>query len=99
MNVFKTQHIRDKYHLAMQEEYILGMVSSLEPMSTMRVLGMSEKQNIMSPSTAHKYLMNLHRKKLICKAKDPEDNRTLMFTVSDKGKQVLEELKHGYVRG
>ena len=99
MNTFKTQHIRDKYHLAMQEEYILGMVSSLEPMSTMRVLALAEKQNVMSPATTHKYLMNLHRKRLLCKSKDPDDKRTLQFTVSDKGKQVLEELKHGYVRG
>ena len=99
MNTFKTQHIRDKYHITMLEEYVLGMVQALEPMSTMRVLGMAEKQNTMSPSTAHKYLMNLHRKKLICKAKDPDDKRTLMFTVSAKGKQVLEEIKNGYVRG
>ena len=99
MNVFKTQHIRTKYHVCMMEEYILGMVSALAPISTMRVLALAEKQDVSSPATTHKYLMNLHRKKLLCKAKDPDDKRALQFTVSAKGKQVLEELKNGYVRG
>lgn len=99
MNTFKTQHIRDKYHINMQEEYVLGMISALEPMSTMRVLALAEKQNAMSPATTHKYLTNIHRKKLVCRSKDPDDRRALQFTVSAKGKHVLEEIKNGYVRG
>lgn len=99
MNAFKTQMIRNKYHITMQEEYILGMVNMLEPMSTMRVLGIAEKQDTMSPATTHKYLMSLHRKRLLCRANDKKDKRALEFTVSAKGKQILEELKNVYVRG
>ncbi len=99
MNAFKTQVIRNKYHISMQEEYVLGMVGMLEPISTMRVLGLAEKQNTMSPATTHKYLISLHRKKLVCRARDKEDMRAFEFTLSTKGKQILEELKHDYVRG
>ena len=99
MNIFKTQPVRNKYHLTMEEEYVLGMIGMLEPMSTTRILGMAEKQEVLSPSTTHKYLTNLHRKKLLCRARDIHDSRALQFTLSDKGKQVLEDLKHAYVRG
>jgi DNA-binding MarR family transcriptional regulator len=99
VNAFKTQPIRLKYHITMQEEYLLGMVSMLEPISTTRVLGVAEKQDTMSPATTHKYLMNLHRKRLLCKEKDKEDRRACAFHVSAKGKTLLEELKHAYVRG
>lgn len=99
MNAFKTQPVRTKYKICMAEEYILGMVGMLEPMSTMRILGMAEKQNTMSPATTHKYLTLLHHKKLLCRSKDPDDKRALQFTLSAKGKHFLEELKHAYVRG
>lgn len=99
MNIFKTQPVRSKYHLTMEEEYVLGMIGMLEPISTSRVLGLAEKQEVFSPATTHKYLTNLHRKKLLCRSKDPYDNRALQFTLSAKGKQILEDLKHAYVRG
>ncbi len=98
MNTFKTQTIRDKHHITMQEEYILGMVKSLEPISTSRILSLAEKQNAMSPSTAHKYLKQLQRKKFVHTVKG-EDSRMREFAPTGKGMVLLEELKHAYVRG
>jgi Fe2+ or Zn2+ uptake regulation protein len=98
VNTFKTQSIRDKHHLTMQEEYILGMVSSLEPISTSRILLLAEKQNAMSPSTAHKYLKELQRKKFVHTVKS-DDSRLREFAPTGKGMVFLEELRHAHVRG
>ena len=98
MNAFTTQHVRDKYGVTWQEEYILGMVNALTSMNTTRVLDMCNKQSLMSPATAHKYLKsNVYRKMLVQK-RSKEDKRETEFVVSAKGTQFLEEIKHGYVR-
>ncbi len=95
MNAFKTQTIRAKYKVGLQEEYVLGMVKALEPISTMRILNIAEKQNAMSPATAHKYLKQVERKKLIHRIKS-EDGRTREFAPTGKGTVFLEELRHAY---
>jgi len=98
MNAFITQHIRDKYRIEWQEEYILGMVNQLGSMSTMRILSLCDKQNLMSPATAHKYLKNAVRHKLLTQKRNKEDARGVEFTVAPKGDQFLEEVKHAHVR-
>lgn len=95
MNAFKTQPIRAKHKITMPEEYILGMVKELEPISTMRILNLAEKQDAMSPATTHKYLKQIERKKLIHKVKT-EDKRMYEFAPTGKGLVVLEELRHAY---
>ena len=95
MNAFKTQTIRAKHKLTMQEEYVLGIINELEPISTMRILNLANKQDVMSPATAHKYLKNLERKKLIHKIK-AEDRRMHEMATTGKGLIVLEELRNAY---
>ena len=95
MNAFKTQTIRAKHKLTMQEEYVLGMINELEPISTTRILNLAEKQDVMSPATTHKYLKNLERKKLIHKIK-AEDRRMHEMATTGKGLIVLEELRNAY---
>ncbi len=95
MNVFKTQAVREKHKVTMQEEYVLGMVKALEPISTMRILNIAEKQNAMSPATTHKYLKQIERKKLVHKVKS-EDQRMHEFATTGRGISFLEELKHAY---
>ena len=95
MNAFKTQTIRAKHKLTMQEEYVLGIINELEPISTTRILNLAEKQDVMSPATTHKYLKNLERKKLIYKIK-AEDRRMHEMATTGKGTIFLEELKHAY---
>ena len=95
MNAFKTQTIRTKYKLCLQEEYVLGMINDLEPISTMRILSLANKQDVMSPATTHKYLKNLERKKLIHKIK-AEDRRMHEMATTGKGLIVLEELRNAY---
>jgi len=95
VNTFKTQTIRAKHKLTMQEEYVLGIINELEPISTMRILNLANKQDVMSPATAHKYLKNLERKKLIHKIK-AEDRRMHEMATTGKGLIVLEELRNAY---
>lgn len=95
MNAFKTQSIRDKYHVNMQEEYVLGMVSTLAPISTTRILLLATKQNNMSSSTAHKYLKQLQRKKFVHVTK-ADDSRLREYSPTGKGMVLLEELRHAY---
>lgn len=95
MNAFKTQSIREKHHIAMQEEYILGLVNALAPISTSRILLLAEKQDSMSPSTAHKYLKQLQRKKFVHVIK-AEDSRVREHSPTSKGLVVLEELRNAY---
>lgn len=95
MNTFKTQTIRAKHKLTMQEEYVLGIINELEPISTTRILNLAEKQDVMSPATAHKYLKNLERKKLVHVIK-AEDRRMHEMATTGKGLIVLEELRNAY---
>ena len=95
MNAFKTQAIRAKHKVSLNEEYVLGMVNQLQPISTTRILNLAEKQEVMSPATAHKYLKQVERKKLVHRIKS-EDGRTREFAPTGKGMVFLEELRHAY---
>jgi DNA-binding MarR family transcriptional regulator len=95
VNAFKTQAIRTKHKLSMPEEYVLGMVRALEPISTTRILNLAEKQDVMSPATTHKYLKQIERKKLIHKVKS-EDQRMYEFATTGRGLSFLEELRNAY---
>lgn len=95
MNAFKTQTIREKHHITMQEEYILGLVNALAPISTSRILLLAEKQDNMSPSTAHKYLKQLQRKKFVNMTK-ADDSRVREHSPTGKGLVILEELRNAY---
>ena len=98
MNTFETNPVRDKYGITMYEEYIVGMVNKLGSMNTTRVLEMADRQKIMSPATAHKYLKQAVSKKLVLQRRDSEDGRNMELTVGARGTKLLEELKHVYVR-
>jgi hypothetical protein len=67
-------------------------------MNTTRVLEMADRQKIMSPATAHKYLKAAVAKKLLLQRWDKKDKRNTEFTVGARGTKLLEELKHAYVR-
>jgi DNA-binding MarR family transcriptional regulator len=95
VNAFKTQTIRAKHKVSLNEEYVLGMVNQLQPIGTMRILNLAEKQEVMSPATTHKYLKQIERKKLIHKIKS-EDGRVHEFKPTGKGIVFLEELRHAY---
>jgi DNA-binding MarR family transcriptional regulator len=98
MNTFETNPVRDRYGITVYEEYIVGMVNKLGSMNTTRILGMANKQKIMSPATAHKYLKLAITKKLLLQRRDSEDGRNIELTVGSRGNKLLEELKHAYVR-
>jgi DNA-binding MarR family transcriptional regulator len=95
VNAFKTQSIRDKHHVNMQEEYVLGMVNELAPISTSHVLLLATEQKNMSSSTAHKYLKQLQRKKFVHVTKT-DDSRLREYSPTEKGIVLLEELCHAY---
>jgi hypothetical protein len=98
MNTFETNPIRDRYGITVYEEYLVGMINKLGSMNTTRVLVMSNRQKIMSPATAHKYLKLAITKKLILQRREKEDGRNMELTVGSRGTKLLEELKHAYVR-
>lgn len=97
MNLFNTQPVRAKYGISPSEEYIVGMISSLGSMSTTGVLETAERQKIMSPATAHKYLKAAVAKKLLLQRWSKEDKRNTEFIIGARGEKLMEELKHVYV--
>ena len=96
MNAFDTQIVRKKHNVSWNEEYIVAMVSHNDGISTMRVLNIAKLQKVMSPATAHKYLSQAVAKKLLNHKQDKEDLRSMTLTVTAKGKQFLQEIKHAY---
>lgn len=98
MNTFETNPVRDKYSITVYEEYLVGMINKLGSMNTSRVLSMANRQKIMSPATAHKYLKLAIDKKLLLQRRDSEDGRNIELTVGSRGNKLLEELKNAYVR-
>lgn len=97
MNTFETNPIRDRYGITVYEEYLVGMINKLGSMNTSRVLAMANRQKIMSPATAHKYLKRAITKKLLLQRRDIEDGRNMELTVGSRGNKLLEELKNAYV--
>lgn len=96
MNAFATQTIRKKHGVNWNEEYIIAMVANNEGISTTDVLKASSMYKLMSPATAHKYLMQVVKKKLLVQKQDKEDRRGVGLFTSAKGKHFLEEIKDAY---
>ena len=96
MNMFQTQRIRDQHKVNWQEEYIIGMVSQLGAMNAMRVLTLCNKQDVMSPATAHKYLKAATRKKLLSKKTAELDKREVEYMTTAKGCKFLDDVLQTY---
>ena len=98
MNAFDTQVVRKKHNVSWNEEYIIAMVHHNEGISTMRVLNIARLQKVMSPATAHKYLTQSIKKKLLLQKPDKEDKRGVHLILSANGERFLKEIKDAYVR-
>ena len=98
MNAFDTQIVRKKHGVNWNEEYIIAMVHHNEDMNTTRVLNIARLQKVMSPATAHKYLISSIKKKLLLQKQDKEDKRGVHIVVSASGERFLQEIKDAYVR-
>ena len=94
MTIFVTQHIRDKVNLSWGEEYVLGLVEKTEPITTTRLLSLVSKQRAMVATTAQTNMKSAIDKKLIIKRKDTEDGRVVHYTLTDKGKKLMQELRN-----
>ena len=94
MTIFVTQHIRDKVGLSLGEEYVLGLVEKTEPITTTRLLSLVSKQRAMVATTAQTNMKSAIDKKLIIKRKDTEDGRVVHYTLTDKGKKLMQELRN-----
>jgi len=93
MTIFVTQHIRDKVGLSWGEEYVIGLVEKTEPITTTRLLSLVSKQRAMVSTTAQTNMKSAIAKKLISKRKDTEDGRVVHYTLTDKGKKLMQELR------
>ena len=98
MNAYETQALRFKNRVVWQDEYIIGMVSKEQPLSTTGVFKIAEAENVMSQATTHKYLKRVVAKKFVQEKSVKSDKRYNELTLTDKGKTFLEEIKHAYVR-
>ena len=98
MNAFDTQLVRKKHGVSWNEEYIIAMVANDEGINTMRVLKIAGLQKVMSPATAHKYLMKAVDKKMLSNKQDKEDLRSMTLTITAKGRHFLEEIRNAYNR-
>ena len=98
MNAFDTQIVRKKHNVSWNEEYIIAMVANDEGINTMRVLKIAGLQKVMSPATAHKYLMKAVDKKMLSNKQDKEDLRSMTLTITAKGRHFLEEIRNAYNR-
>lgn len=94
MNVYKTQSIRKKHKIGINEEYILGIVDACKPVGTMDILDTAFTE--MSRATAHKYLKQIERKKLVFAMRLSQDSRTRVFQPTPKGVDILKELHNAY---
>ena len=98
MSAYSTQHIRTRYRVSWQEEYIIGMVNQESPLGTTAVLKIAENQAVMSPATTHKYLTNVVAKKFVNEQVVKLDKRSVVFKLTEKGEKFLQEIKDAYVR-
>ena len=97
MNAYMTQAVRHRYKLVWQDEYIIGMVGKEEPLSTSGVFKIADAENVMSQATTHKYLKRVVAKKLVQERVAKPDRRANELTLTEKGKNFLQEIKHAYV--
>jgi DNA-binding MarR family transcriptional regulator len=98
MNAYETQALRFKNRVVWQDEYIIGMVSKEQPLSTTGVFKIAEAEGVMSQATTHKYLKRVVAKKFVQEKVVKVDRRANELTITEKGKHFLQEIKDAYVR-
>jgi DNA-binding MarR family transcriptional regulator len=98
MNAYETQALRFKNRVVWQDEYIIGMVSKEQPLSTTGVFKIAEAEGVMSQATTHKYLKRVVAKKFVQEKVVKVDRRANELTITEKGKHFLQEIKDVYVR-
>ena len=98
MNAYETQALRFKNRIVWQDEYIIGMVGKEEPLSTTGVFKIAEAENVMSQATTHKYLKRVVAKKFVQEKSVKSDRRAHELTLTEKGKNFLQEIKNAYVK-
>ena len=98
MNAYETQALRFKNRVGWQDEYIIGMVSKEQPLSTTGVFKIAEAEGVMSQATTHKYLKRVVAKKFVQEKVVKVDRRANELTITEKGKHFLQEIKDVYVR-
>lgn len=94
MNAYESQRIRDKYKVTWQEEYIVGMINSFGEATTTRVFKGAEHSRVMTQATTHKYLKSAVYRKMIKEVKLQEDRRVHILTLTDRGREFLNELEY-----
>lgn len=98
MNAYQSKEVRKKYKATWQEEFIVGMIAHLGLMSTKRVLLETGYDGLMSPATAHKYLHQAIKKKLLTLKQSRSDGRAVEIDITEKGKKFLDEIKHSRLK-
>lgn len=98
MNAYLSKEVRKKYRATWQEEFIVGMIAYLGPMNTKRVLLETGYEGVMSPATAHKYLQNAVRRKLLLVKPSKEDGREVVIDLSEKGINFLNDVRHSQLK-
>jgi DNA-binding MarR family transcriptional regulator len=96
-NAYATQALRFKNRIGWQDEYIIGMVGKEAPLTTTGVFKIAEAENVMSQATTHKYLKRVVAKKFVQEKSVKVDKRANELTLTEKGRNFLEEIKHAYV--
>jgi DNA-binding MarR family transcriptional regulator len=97
MNAYETQRVRLKSRVVWQDEYIIGMVNKEAPLTTTGVFKIAEAENVMSQATTHKYLKRVVAKKFVQEKSIRADKRCNELTITEKGKQFIQEIKDVYV--
>jgi DNA-binding MarR family transcriptional regulator len=95
MTIFVTQHIRDKAGITWGEDYVLGLIDKTAPTTASRIVDLVKKQKAMTPPTAYKYIAILTTKKLISRKDDAQDKRMFNYSLTEKGKKLMESLRNG----
>ena len=98
MNAYETQALRFKNRIVWQDEYIIGMVGKEKSLSTTGVFKITEAEGVMSQATTHKYLKRVVAKKFVQEKSVKADRRAHELTLTEKGKNFLQEIKNAYVR-
>ena len=98
MNAYETQALRFKNRIVWQDEYIIGMVGKEEPLSPTGVFKIAETEAVMSQATTHKYLKRVVAKKFVQEKSVKADRRAHELTLTEKGKNFLQEIKNAYFK-
>ena len=98
MNAYETQAVRQRHKIGWQDEYIIGMVNKEAPLSTTGVFKIAELEGVMSQATTHKYIKRVVAKKFVQEKVAKPDRRANELTLTEKGKNFIQEMRDAYVR-